>query len=79
MKVVHHSSGGRFSDSPRAIHQALVAQGHPSTHIWLADPRHRHGFPDGVETVEYGSARCVEALESADVVVSNTHIEVDWE
>ena len=78
MKVIHHSSGGRFSDSPRAIYQALIESGHPSTHVWLADPRHRHGFPDDVDTVEYGSARCVRELQSADVVVSNTHIEVDW-
>ena len=78
MKVIHHSSGGRFSDSPRAVYQALVDSGHPSSHIWLLDPRHRHGFPADVETVEYGSARCVKELESADVVVSNTHIEVDW-
>jgi CDP-glycerol glycerophosphotransferase len=78
MKVIHHSSGGRFSDSPRAIYQALIDSGHPGRHVWLADPRHRHGFPADVETVEYGSARCVEELESADVVVSNTHIEVDW-
>jgi CDP-glycerol glycerophosphotransferase len=42
------------------------------------DPAHRHGFPAGVETVEYGSERCIRELESADVVVSNTHIELEW-
>jgi CDP-glycerol glycerophosphotransferase len=78
MKVLHHSFGGRFSDSPRAIHQALNGSGHPSEHVWLLDPRHRHSFPAGVRTVEYGSRRAVEELESADVVVSNTHIEMDW-
>jgi len=79
MKVIHHSSGGRFSDSPRAVYQALVDSGHPSEHVWVADPRHLHGFPSGVETVEYGSARCIEELESADVVVSNTHLEMAWQ
>jgi CDP-glycerol glycerophosphotransferase len=79
MKVIHHSSGGRFSDSPRAIYQALIDSGHPSRHLWVADPRHRHGFPAGVDTVEYGSARCIAELESADVVVSNTHLEMEWQ
>jgi CDP-glycerol glycerophosphotransferase len=79
MKVIHHSSGGRFSDSPRAIYQALIDSAHPSKHVWVADPRHRHGFPADVDTVEYGSARCIEELESADVVVSNTHLEMEWQ
>jgi CDP-glycerol glycerophosphotransferase len=79
MKVIHHSSGGRFSDSPRAIYQALIDSGHPSSHVWVADPRHRHGFPAGVDTVDYGSARCIAELESADVVVSNTHLEMEWQ
>jgi CDP-glycerol glycerophosphotransferase len=78
MKVIHHSFGGRFSDNPRAIYQGLIERGHPCEHIWLLDPRHRHGFPAGVDTVEYGSDRSIEELESADVVVSNTHIELDW-
>ena len=78
MKVVHHSFGGRYSDNPRAIYESLIARGHPSSHVWLLDPRHAHGFPAGVDTVEYGSERCIKELESADVVVSNTHIELDW-
>jgi CDP-glycerol glycerophosphotransferase len=78
MKVVHHSFGGRFSDNPRAVYQALSDIGHPSRHVWMLGPSHRHGFPAGVETVEYGSDRCIEELESADIVVSNTHIELDW-
>jgi CDP-glycerol glycerophosphotransferase len=78
MKVVHHSFGGRYSDNPRALYESLVAGGHPSSHVWLVDPKHAHGFPPGVETVTYGSDRSIEELESADVVVSNTHIELDW-
>ncbi len=78
MKVVHHSCGGRYSDNPRALYESLVASGHPSTHVWLMDPRHAHGFPADVETVEFGSERCIKELESADMVVSNTHIELDW-
>jgi CDP-glycerol glycerophosphotransferase len=45
----------------------------------VADPRHRHGFPADDDTVEYGSARCIEELESADVVVSNAHLEMEWQ
>jgi CDP-glycerol glycerophosphotransferase len=78
MKVVHHSCGGRYSDNPRAIYESLVASGHPGNHVWLMDPKHAHGFPAGIDTVEFGSERCIKELESADVVVSNTHIELDW-
>jgi CDP-glycerol glycerophosphotransferase len=78
VKFVHHSCGGRYSDNPRALYEALTAGGHPGSHVWLLDPRHAHGFPSDVETVEFGSERSIKELESADVVVSNTHIELDW-
>jgi CDP-glycerol glycerophosphotransferase len=78
MKIVHNSFSGRFSDNPRALYEGLLRSGHPAEHVWLIDPAHAHGFPAGIDTVEFGSARCVEELESADVVVSNTHIELDW-
>jgi CDP-glycerol glycerophosphotransferase len=78
MKFVHHSLGGRYSDNPRALYEALIAGGHPGTHVWLIDPRYSDEFPAGIETAEFGSARSIEELESADVVVSNTHIELDW-
>jgi CDP-glycerol glycerophosphotransferase len=78
MKIVYHSFGGRYSDNPRALYESLVARGHRDRHVWLADPGHEHGFPAGVETVRFGSDRCIEELESADVVVSNTHIELSW-
>lgn len=38
-----------------------------------------HGFPAGVVTVACGSPQCIEALETADVVISSTHIELEWE
>jgi CDP-glycerol glycerophosphotransferase len=78
MKVVHNSFSGRYSDNPRALYEALRTGAHPSHHVWLVDPRHAHGFPAGIDAVEFGSRRCIEELESADVVVSNTHIELDW-
>jgi CDP-glycerol glycerophosphotransferase len=75
MRFVYNSFAGRFSDSPRAIFEAL---GPEHEHVWLADPVHQGSFPDGVETVELGSAESIAALESADVVVANTHTEVEW-
>jgi len=77
--VVYSSFTGRYSDSPRAVHEALVATGRPVTHVWEADPLHRHGFPAGVETVPACGPEMVAALEQADVVVSNTHLDLDWD
>ncbi len=80
MKVVYNSFEGRFSDSPRAVYAALRARAAPlDRHVWLADPAHQDGFPKGVETVVYGSPQCIEALESADVLIANTHTDVVWE
>jgi CDP-glycerol glycerophosphotransferase len=79
MRVVYNSFEGRFSDSPRAVYAALRARATPGdSHVWLADPAYQRGFPEDVETVVYGSPQCVEALESADVVVANTHTDVTW-
>ena len=78
MKVVYNSFGGRYSDNPRAIYESLVARDRELTHVWLADPLHKHGFPDDVDTVQFGGEQCLHALETADVVISNTHIELEW-
>ena len=78
MKVVHYSCGGGYSDSPRAVYEFMVADGYPSRHVWLAAPKRAHQFPADTETVEFGSARCLQELESADLVVASTHIELDW-
>lgn len=78
MRIVYNSFGGRYSDSPRAIHEALVARGRPAEHVWVADPGHAPAFPAGTRTVPAGGPDMVCALESADVVVSNTHLDVEW-
>ena len=78
MKFVHYSCGGRYSDNPRALYEALVAGGYPGSHVWLQDPKHAQGFPADVDVVEFGSERSVKELEAADVVVASTHIELDW-
>jgi CDP-glycerol glycerophosphotransferase len=77
MDVVYNSFAGRFSDSPRALFERLREEpGH--RHVWLADPRHAAAFPPGVETVAYGSPAAVAALESADVLIANSHTDFEW-
>jgi CDP-glycerol glycerophosphotransferase len=76
--IVYDSFAGRYSDSPRALH-AWLASRVAADHVWLADPAHRAGFPRDVSTVRYGSSASVAALESADLVVGNTHIEIEWD
>ena len=78
MKIVYHSFEGRYSDNPRVLYEALVARESGHEHVWLADPAHTAGFPPGTATVRYGSKECVQALESADLVVANTHTDLVW-
>jgi CDP-glycerol glycerophosphotransferase len=79
MRIVYSSFRGLFSDSPRAIYEALVARGDDVTHTWLTAPVAEHAFPADVATVPFGSPEGIAALESADVVVSNDHVPLDWE
>ncbi|MGY1814402.1 CDP-glycerol glycerophosphotransferase family protein [Blastococcus sp. SYSU D00820] len=79
MKIVYTSFRGLFSDSPRAIFEALRERGDDVTHTWLTSPAGEHAFPADVETVPFGSPASIAALEAADVVVSNDHIPLDWE
>ena len=78
MRIVYQSFEGRYSDNPRALHEALMRQGDLHEHVWLADPRHLGEFPVGVETVPYGGAACIAVLESADLVIANTHTDLPW-
>jgi CDP-glycerol glycerophosphotransferase len=78
VRFVYNSFYGRYSDSPRAVHERLVERGGGHAHVWLVGEGHEHGFPAGCELVPIGSAECIAVLESADVVVSNTYLELDW-
>jgi CDP-glycerol glycerophosphotransferase len=77
VKVVWNSFNGRFSDNPRALYEALRARGGDEQHVWLADPRQAATFPADAVTVPIGTPAAVAALESADVLVANTHIQLD--
>ncbi|SDS01430.1 CDP-Glycerol:Poly(glycerophosphate) glycerophosphotransferase [Friedmanniella luteola] len=78
MKVVYDSFEGRCSDSPRALHAWMRARRPQDQPVWLCDPRHASTFPSDVATVPTGGSEAVAALESADLVVGNTHLELDW-
>jgi CDP-glycerol glycerophosphotransferase len=78
MKIVYHSFEGRYSDNPRVLYEALLARAARHDHVWLVDPDHAAGFPPDAATVEYGSRECIRALESADLVVANTHTDLVW-
>jgi len=78
LKVVYNSFEGQYADSPRVIHRELLEEG-GHEHVWLADPLHAATFPDDVDVVEYRSPECVAALEAADVLVANTHTDLEWD
>jgi CDP-glycerol glycerophosphotransferase (TagB/SpsB family) len=79
VKIVFTAFRGHFSDSPRAIYEALLEQGFDAEYTWLSAPHTQASFPDGVVTAEFGSPASIAALEAADIVVSNDHIPLDWE
>jgi CDP-glycerol glycerophosphotransferase (TagB/SpsB family) len=78
MNIVFTAFRGHFSDSPRAIYEALLERGFQAECTWLSAPHTQATFPDGVRTAEFGSPASIAALEAADVVVSNDHIPLDW-
>ena len=78
MRVVYNSFNGRYSDSPRAVHEAVLARGDAHESTWLVDPAHAATFPAGTPTVPIYTPTAVAALEAADLVVSNSHLEMDW-
>jgi CDP-glycerol glycerophosphotransferase len=77
-RFVYNSFHGRFSDNPRAVFEHL--QGRPDLeHVWLADRRFAASFPSGTALVDIDGPEARDVLESADVLVANTHTEVDWD
>ena len=78
MRIVFHSFEGHYSDSPRALHEALLRDGGDHEHVWLAAPDRAASFPPGTTTVPWGTPEAREALESADVLIANTHTDTEW-
>jgi CDP-glycerol glycerophosphotransferase len=78
VRIVYNSFNGRYSDSPRAVHEAVLARGGAADAVWLADPAFGCDFPEGTARVPIYTDEAVAALESADLVVSNSHLEMDW-
>jgi len=77
VRIVYDSFHGRYSDNPRALFERL--RDRPGIeHVWLADPPHAEAFPADVPTVSIDSRDAVDALNGADLVIANTHVEVDW-
>jgi CDP-glycerol glycerophosphotransferase len=79
MRIFYDSFEGRYSDNPRALYERWSRRSPGDEHIWRCDPRHAAGFPAGVTTVPVTGAETVAALESSDLVVANSHLELDWE
>jgi CDP-glycerol glycerophosphotransferase (TagB/SpsB family) len=79
VKIVYVAFRGHFSDSPRALYEELLRRGVDATHTWLSALHTQASFPTDVATIEFGTPESIAALESADLVVSNDHIPLDWE
>jgi CDP-glycerol glycerophosphotransferase len=76
--VVYNSFNGRYSDSPRAVYEAVTRRGEAHDAVWLVDPLHEKSFPSDVATVPIYTDAAVQSLEAADLVISNGHLEMDW-
>ena len=79
MKVVYDAFEGRYSDNPRAIYERMRLRQPGDEHTWLCDPRFADGFPADVDAVPFGSRAARDALEQADLVVANTHLDFAWD
>jgi CDP-glycerol glycerophosphotransferase len=76
--VIYNSYNGRYSDSPRAVYEMVTRRGDAHEAVWLVDPLHGSTFPEGAATVPIYTDAAVQSLETADLVISNGHLEMDW-
>ncbi|MFJ8044727.1 CDP-glycerol glycerophosphotransferase family protein [Kitasatospora sp. NPDC096147] len=65
--------GGRYTDSPRAIHEELVRRGTPLRHLW-SDEDLQADLPSSVEPIRQWSPEWFEALATAKYIVTSTHL-----
>jgi CDP-glycerol glycerophosphotransferase len=78
VRVVYNSFNGRYSDSPRAVYETVTRRGDAHEAVWLVDPLHGNTFPAGAATAPIYTDAAVQALQAADLVISNGHLEMDW-
>ena len=79
MNIVWFVYRGLFADNPRAIYEALLARRGPGDrHTWICTAKTQDSFPPGIEPVLFGTPEARAALESADLVVGNDCISMDW-
>jgi CDP-glycerol glycerophosphotransferase len=78
LRIVYNSFHGRYACNPRAIYERL-ASAPPFEHIWLAADDHLDTFPEDVLTVDIDGGEAAAVLEGADLLVANTHTEVEWD
>jgi CDP-glycerol glycerophosphotransferase len=72
--VLYNSFSGRqYSDSPRAIHQELVARGLPLEHRWVVLDG-QVALPEGAQAVRYNGQEWYEAYATCRYIVTNQHL-----
>ena len=71
MRIVWNAFSGWYADSPRALHRGMLDRGVDAEHVWLAMPSQLSSFPAGTTTVPFGGPAATDALEAADLIVSN--------
>jgi CDP-glycerol glycerophosphotransferase len=76
--IAYQSFEGQYGDNPRVLYDRLRVEEPDAGHVWLADPAHAAMFPTDVETVPVYSPECRSLLEVADVLIANTHTDIEW-
>ncbi|MEV6298138.1 CDP-glycerol glycerophosphotransferase family protein [Actinoplanes sp. NPDC051861] len=72
--VLYNSFTGRqYSDSPRAVHEELVARGLPLGHLWVISDG-QAAVPDTAKTVALWRHEWYEALATSRYIVTNQHL-----
>ncbi|RFU20900.1 CDP-glycerol glycerophosphotransferase family protein [Geodermatophilus marinus] len=77
--VVWSCFRGLYGDNPRALHEGWPSRGVPARHTWLCLPETVGTVPAGVTPVLYRTPEARAALESADVVVANDCLSMEWD
>jgi CDP-glycerol glycerophosphotransferase len=78
MRIVYNSFHGRYADNPRAVYERLAGR-RDLDQVWLVDEQHADSFPPEANAVAIDGPEAARVLESADLVIANTHTEVDWD